>query len=115
MGIKSFDRNYNSRRERYKSNLSSKLQEDFIELYKRYNSFGMILIMISGRQLIPQIIPRPDISTDKLNQIIAGTIGKEYIIETPYLGEYLEKLLFLIREITEKFTSIFGEDIFTQT
>lgn len=104
----------NSRRERYKSKLSSKLQENFIELYNKYNLFGMALTMISARRLMPQMIPRPDISTDKLNQIIAETIGKEHIIETHYLGRYLEKLILLVQEITDKFTSIFGKDIFAQ-
>lgn len=104
----------NSRRERYKSKLPSELQEKFMELYKKYNSFGMALTMISARPLIAQMIPRPDISTDKLNQIITDTISNEHIIETPYLGGYLEKLVLLIHEITDKFTSVFGEDIFAQ-
>jgi restriction system protein len=104
----------NSRRERYKSNLSSKLQDDFMELYNKYNLFGMSLAMISARRLMPQMIPRPDISTAKLNKIITNTIGQEYIIETPYLGDFLERLVLLIQEITDKFTLILGEDIFAQ-
>lgn len=104
----------NSRRERYKSNLSSNLQKSFLDLYNRYNLFGMALAMISARRLIPQMIPRPDISTEKMNQIISDTIGEEYKIETQYLGEFLEKFVLLIQLITEKFINIFGEDIFAQ-
>jgi len=104
----------NSRRERFVSNLSSSLQKDFVDLYNRYNLFGMALAMISVRRIMPQMIPRPDISTQKLNQIISDTIGEEHIIDTLYLGEYLEKLVLLIQELTETFTKIFGEDIFAQ-
>ena len=104
----------NSRRERYKSNLSNKLQEDFMTLYNEYNLFGVALTMISARRLMPKLIPRPDISIATMNKIIADTIGQKNIIETHYLRDFLEKLLLLIKEITEKFTSIFGGDIFAQ-
>ncbi len=104
----------NSRRERYKSNLSSELQEDFDGLYNNFNLFGMSLAMISARRLMPQMIPRPDITTANLNKIIADTIGPKYLIKTPYLADFLERLVLLIQEITDKFISIFGEDIFAQ-
>jgi hypothetical protein len=42
-------------------------------------------------------------STDILHQIITDTTGEEYKIETPYLVGYLEKLVLLIQEITDKF------------
>jgi hypothetical protein len=104
----------NSRRERYKSNLSSELQEDFDGLYNNFNLFGMSLAIISARRLMPQMIPRPDITTAKLNKIIADTIGPKYLIKTPYLADFLENLVLLTQEITDKFISIFGEDIFVQ-
>jgi hypothetical protein len=53
-------------------------------------------------------------STDILHQIITDTIGEEYKIETPYLVGYLEKLVLLIQEITDKFASFFEKDIFVQ-
>jgi restriction system protein len=104
----------NTRRERHESKLSSGLQNEFISLHKKYNLFGMALAMISVSPLMPQRIPRPDISPGKMNRIIAETIGKENRIERHYLGEYLKKLVQLIEVITEKFIKIFGADIFAQ-
>lgn len=102
----------NSRRERYKSNLSPNLQKKFLDLFNKYHLFAMSLVMISARRLMLQIIPCQNVSIEKINKTIAETIGLENIIETRYLCDFLIGLVQLINLITEKFIAIFGEDIF---
>lgn len=104
----------NSRRERYKDNLSNELQNRFKELYDKYYLFGMAMVMIAARTYKPDFLPRPDISVMTMNRIIADTLGGDYVIETAYLSEFLDKLVELVQIITEQFHAIFGENIFAQ-
>ncbi|MCF6156809.1 MAG: hypothetical protein E3K36_16575 [Candidatus Brocadia sp.] len=86
----------NSRRERYKANLSDAQLKEFSDLYEKYYLFGMILVPISVRSSMPQFTPRPDISVKNLNRVIEETLGPEAIIVTPFLRDYLEALIKLI-------------------
>mgnify|MGYP001352841085 CR=1 FL=1 len=104
----------NSRREKHKGNLSTKLQNRFKQLYDKYWLFGMAMLSISARVLEPDFFPPPDISIEKMNKIIVDTLGRNYVIETVYLREFLDKLVKLVQIITEQFNVIFGENIFAQ-
>jgi restriction system protein len=106
----------NSRRERYRDSLSPVLNDKFRELYDKYCLFGMAMLMISAgtQKLIHSISGPPDISAETLNKIITETLGDDYKINTNYLREFLEELVRLVENITEKFNDIFGKNIFAQ-
>jgi len=106
----------NSRRERFRDSLSSELNEKYRELYDKYYLFGMAMVMISAgaHKFVRSFSGTPDISVETLNRIIAETLGEGYKIDTPYLRDFLDKLVELIGSITDQFNAIFGENIFAQ-
>ena len=104
----------NSYRERYVQTLSDTQRQKFFELYKKYSLFGMVLAAISVRHLMPELIPRPDITVSNLNKVIEKTLGSEAKIETLFLRDYLNRLIKVIQKITNKFNDVFGKDIFAR-
>lgn len=106
----------NSRRERFRDNLTPELNETFRKLYDKYYLFGMAMLMISngGNKITRSIIGPLDISVETLNNIIAETLGEGNKINAAYLREFLVQLVELIENITEEFNSIFGKNIFAQ-
>ncbi len=104
----------NSKRERCVSNLSPDCQRSFINLHKRYYLFGRAMLMISARRLMPQVMPQPDITIEKMNKIIGESLSKEHKIDAFYLSNYLIELVRLIQKISGEFIDIFEGDIFAQ-
>ena len=103
---------FNSRTIRAVNELSKPDRQRYFDLVRKYRLFGMIMAFFEVPNFSSRfILPAPE-EIEEIKKKIVEASGKEFEFTAIYFRDLLNEIRSKIREVTEKFHKVFGENIF---
>ena len=102
----------NSRRDRKLDALPVERQEAYIHLWNRYRDFGITMVFFEFPRYSNQFAMETPDDLEKVKGAIQSALGNARILKASYMRELLDELLTTVREVTNEFHAVFGENIF---
>jgi Restriction endonuclease len=106
---------FNAGRDKKIGNLSGPSKRRYFTLLEEYQAFGIAMSFFEFPRYLPTPAIKPPQNIEELKRKVEVTLDGKVHLQSVYYRDLLCEILTIVNDVTDKFNSIFGENIFLES